>query len=184
MDFSELIEAINNGDQEKISSLFEEIRKYLERYLMFEMGADHSNAEEYSQVACIQVFEAIKEGKIENPKKLKTYLISTCRNAYLKTKTRNKEHPDYNLDNKFSSSPQQIEALVEEEKMELLRNCMNKLPEKEKAFIDYVFQNIESETDHLAQRFNITHNNVWVKKHRIINKLKECVNGLNNNENL
>lgn len=184
MDFSELIVAINNGEQEKTSILFKEIRYYLQRYLMLEMGTDHSTAEEYSQIASIQVFEAIKEGKVKNPDKLKTYLINTCRNAYLKTLKRNKEHPDYNLDNKVSTAPKQIEALIEDEKMELLKSCMNKLPEKDRVFIDYVFQNIESETEQLAQHFNMTHNNVWVKKHRIINKLKDCVNGLNKNKKL
>lgn len=184
MEFSELIKAINSGDQHKTSQLFEEIRPYLERFLMLEMGADATNAEEYSQVACVQVFEAIKKGKVENPKKLKTYLISTCRNAYLKNQTRKKEHPDDNLDQKVTSAPQQIQNLIEEEKMELLKSCMEKLPKKDKDFIEYLFQHIESETKQLARHFNMTLNNVWVKKHRIINKLKECVNSFNNNKKL
>ena len=184
MEFSELIKAINSGDQEKTSQLFEEIRPYLERFLMLEMGADATNAEEYSQVACVQVFEAIKKGKVENPQKLKTYLISTCRNAYLKTQTRKKEHPDNTLDHKITSDPQQLENLIEEEKMELLKKCMEKLPEKDKDFIDYLFQNIESETKQLARHFKMTLNNVWVRKHRIINKLKECINSSGYNKKL
>lgn len=178
MDFSELIEAINQGNRKKTDEMFANIRGYLIRYLVAEFGATTDHAEEYSQEACAHVYEAIQLGKVQEPQKLKYYFISTCRNCYLKRVTRNKEHPDHELEQKMSSAPKQIDALIDEEQMSLLKICLKKLSEAQRTFIDYLFQHTDAETDHIADHFNLSHSNVWVKKHRIINKLKECIHEL------
>ena len=175
MDFTQIVDAVHNGDKATVNRLFDEINQVIIEYLRFELGATIEDAKEHAQDARMHVYEAILAGKVKHPERIKSYFITTCRNGYLKKKTRNREFADEEIGEKQEQQPTQLDDLIEEERKQALARCMDKLTDDQYQYIQYFFDNPDSDTDEVATFFDLSHSNVWVKKHRIIQKLQNCV---------
>lgn len=73
------------------------------------------------------------------------------------------------------SEANQLWALVNEEEQEILKICLQELREGYREFISYWFSFPNASTEDVAEYFEISVNNAWIRKHRVINKLKKCV---------
>lgn len=175
VDFSELVDALQMGDAQKADQLLKEIMPRLEDYLKVVMGADRNDAQECAQLACIEVVERIKKDKIKQPKYIFKYLIFSTRNQYLHhVKRENRYVSDPDGDYSFVEPAQQIESLVEEERIEILKQCIEDLRHDNQEFILYVMNNPDKTTTELSKHFKMSYAYVRTKKSRLVNKLHHC----------
>lgn len=178
MDYSALVVAIKNGDQKTSSRLCSEATPILKRYLLKKFSADPNDAEEAIQQMYEYIVIKVLEDDFENPKGILSYMIKTCRHNYIKL-AQEKNRPDIeNISREPVSEARQIWQLINEEEQEILQYCTEKLRENYKEFINYWFSFPNATANDAAEFFNISVNNAWTRKHRIINKLNECVSAL------
>lgn len=174
MDYSELIDALKHDDKERITAILRDMTPRLENYLKIQMGASREDAKDAVQKCFLQSLEVIREGRLNNPDKILTYLMTTCRNNYLKSQQKNRER---NYDTPPSSHlqlPQQLRHILHKERFEILEECLDELSETYREFIAYWFEFPDSKAEDVAREFDITIQNTWTRKHRIIKRLNDC----------
>lgn len=175
MDYSGLIDAVKNGDQLTASRLCSEATPILKRYLRKKCGADSSDADDAIQRMFEYVINKILEDDFENPSGILSYMLKACRHNYIKI-AREKNQPDIEyLASEPFNEPVQIWELVDEEQQTILKYCTEKLRKGYREFIDYFFSFPNASAEDVADHFEISVNNAWTRKHRVINKLNDCV---------
>ncbi|HKL16576.1 MAG TPA: sigma-70 family RNA polymerase sigma factor [Balneolaceae bacterium] len=175
MDYSGLVNAVKNGDQLTASRLCSEATPILKRYLRKKCGADSTDADDAIQRMFEYVINKILEDDFENPRGLLSYMLKTSRHNYIKI-AREKNRPDIeNLASEPFHEPVQIWELIDEEKQNILKYCTEKLRKGYREFINYFFSFPNASAEDVADHFDISVNNAWTRKHRVINKLNECV---------
>ncbi|MDZ7772743.1 MAG: sigma-70 family RNA polymerase sigma factor [Balneolaceae bacterium] len=175
MDYSELVQALEENDRENTNRLLQEIRPRLLRYLYVHMNAQREDALDCVQESLLVTVNAIREGRIRNPQQVFSYLITTCRNQYLKMISRRRERPYDEVPDTSYHAPGQLAALENRERFEILERCMDELKEEYREFIDYWFENPDTDGPTVADHFRISVNNAWIRKHRIIKQLNRCI---------
>lgn len=70
---------------------------------------------------------------------------------------------------------EQVDLLVTEERKKALQACMAGLDDSSREFILYWLEHPEARSGAVARHFNISVNNVWIRRHRIVKKLSECI---------
>ncbi len=175
MDYTELYNAILNGDDPKVTVLMDQLIPALTGFLRASMRASEADCKDCIQQALLFTIEKIKEDKIRDPSKLKFYLLTACRNIYL----RMIKHTNVSLDetNPYHAvaPAKQLKNLLDKEKQLFLSECLNELSPDYFEFINYWFENPDTDGSTVADHFNISLNNAWTRKHRIIKILNECI---------
>lgn len=174
MDYSELVTALKRNETERVNTLIEALRPRLIAFLRIHMNADEADAEDCAQDALITSIEIIKEDRINNPDQVVSYILSTCRNKYLKMQKKRREQSLEEVSENQQQGPNQLQSLLDEEQQRLLEWCMNQLKKEYQKFMQYWFTHPDAHTKSVANHFDITVNNAWTRKHRLIKKLSEC----------
>lgn len=174
MDYSRFVYAVQNNDADEIASMVSVITAVLIKFLKVRMGASHQDAEDSAQNTLMLVIEKIKGGKLNNPESIIYYLFTTAKHDYIKAQAKIKEPVFENVPESYSEDGDQLSALLNDERMAILKACLNKLKPDLRSYIDYWFKNPGDETVVVADHFGISVNNAWTKKHRILKLLKEC----------
>ncbi len=175
MDYSKFVSAVLENDEEKLNELSDVIFRVLIKFLMVRMDARSEDAEDSAQNALMLVIEKIRNDKLKNPDTLIYYLFTTAKNDYLKQLSKKKESNYEEIPNSFSEKADQLENLLDEERLNVLNYCMKKLKKDYYDYISYWFEHPGDEAVAVASHFGISVNNAWTKKHRILQILKECV---------
>lgn len=173
MDYSELVTALNEGNTRKVNKLIAAIRPRLLAFLRIHMNASEDDAKDISQEALLTAIQTIKKDQIKNPDKVVSYILTICRNAYLKTRMNQRTTPLEEAGRQWQG-PRQLQSLLDKEQQQLLQWCLDKLKEHHRKFIQYWFDHPDAHSKKVAEHFNISVNSVWTRKHRIIKKLNEC----------
>lgn len=182
MDYSDLVAAIENDDQQKIDELLKDIIPRLINYLVVTMRADRYNAEECVYESFIEVFQKVREGKIKNENYIYSYLIKSARHQYLKYLKRNHRFSGDEEQIRHIAEPaEQIERLLDEERQRILRECLGELKKKSREFIQYFIDQPEVTNEEASNAFNISNGNVRTRKSRLLNVLHECYKRKSNN---
>lgn len=173
--YSELVDALQDGDRDTANSVLSEVMPRLVDYLEVVMNADKRTAKECVQQACLDVFEQIHKDKIRNSKYIFSYLIKSVRNEYIRyTKYQHRfSYSEDSLDH-IVEPEQQFENLVEEDRQRILKECLEELGKKNKRFILYIFEYPDATTKALSKQFKLSEANVRTKKSRIISRLHDC----------
>lgn len=174
MDFSDLADAIKENDSARVNELMKKLIPRLKRFLTVHMNATRQDAEDCAQESVLLCIEAIKEDRLRNTDKVLSYLLTSCRNNYLKMKDKRKEQHYDKLPEDQNSPAGQLINLLDKERRRLLEWCLKQLKQEYQAFMRYWFQFPDSEAEKVADHFNISISNTWTRKHRIISKLNEC----------
>ena len=174
MEYSELADAIRNNDSSKVREMMDTLVPRLQRFLLVHMNASDADAEDCAQDTILSCLETIHEGRLKNPDHILTYLLTSCRNNYLNMINKKKEQYFEEIPKERRSDPQQLSNLLHKERMRILQWCLNQLKKEYRRFMEYWFQNPDSEAEEVAEHFNITVSNAWTRKHRIIGKLNDC----------
>lgn len=180
VDYSEIIYAIRQNDEETVTKLLQELTSRLRDYAKVVLGADEQEAEECTQRALLIVYERIIEDKIWDEKRIFSYLIKVCRNEYYWIKkdrwnrdTSNLEEIE-NYEQHLEEPGDQIERLQDEDRQKILEACLNNLKEKSRTFIEYMLDNPETTTREASVHFGLSEANVRTKKSRILSRLHYC----------
>lgn len=174
MDYSELVTAVQENDRRRINELISSLRPRLIAFLCIHMNASRADAEDCAHDSLITSIEAINSDKINNPDQVVSYILSTCRNNYLKMQKKQREASMDEVTKPRQQAPRQLQSILDAEQQQLLEWCMKQLKQKYQTFMQYWFDHPDAHTKKVASHFGISVNNAWTRKHRLIKKLNEC----------
>jgi len=174
MDYSALVSAIQTGDVHTANKLCNEATPILRRYLMVRMGASKEDAEDCVQLMFEYIIERIKNNEFHNPPALLSYMLTTCRHNYIRMINEN-NNEIINEINDPSVGSDQIWKLIDEEKQRVLTYCIKKMNYNYRTLADFLLIHPNAETQDIADYFNISTNNAWTRKHRVIKWLSDCI---------
>lgn len=175
VDYSELVNALQEGDENKAAELLSEVLPRLEDYLMVAMSADSNAAQECVQQAFLDVFEQIRQDKIKESKYIFSYLIKSCRHEYLRyAKRQHRFKYEEEALNELYEPEQQFQNLLDKERQRILQECLEELQEKSRKFIEYFIDKPDATTDEASEEFGLTGANVRTRKSRILSRLHHC----------
>lgn len=174
-DYSELVEALLEGDTATAGELLKEVMPRLVDYLLVVAGADETVAEDCVQQAFLDVYEKITQNLIKEPKFIFSYLLKACRNEYFKfTKRENFLRYEEDGVDRLMVSGEQIENLLDEERQLILEECLEELQYDHRIFIEFFLGRPDVSTEEAEKEFGISYANVRTKKSRILNRLHHC----------
>lgn len=175
VDYSELVDALLSGEDQKANELLYEIIPRLEEYLRVVMGADNRSARECVQQAFLDVYEQIRKNKIKEEKYIFSYLLKACRHEFLRYK-KNQHRFLYEEETPGEAvePAQQIKRLIDKERYNLLKQCLSELDDDSKDFITLFIKHPDTTTDEASRHFKMTNANVRTRKSRITSRLHEC----------
>ncbi len=175
VDYSELVEALQDGDDAKAQELVEEVFSRLEDYLNVTMGANPQDAAECVQQAFVDVYEQVRKDKIKEPKYFFSYLIKSCRHEYLRfIKRKHRFKYDEDALNLRIQPEEQYQKLLDKERQRILKECLSELQDKSREFIEFFIDKPDSTTEEASEKFDLSGSNVRTKKHRILSRLHHC----------
>lgn len=174
MDYSALVKAIQKDDRRTANKLCAEATPILIKYLISNVGATREDAEDAVQRMFEYVIPKIQRDKIESPSGLLSYMLTGCRHAYFKI-TRDIEIESLDdIIEEPGRKAHQIWELIDDEKVSILKKCLEKLKSHYRAFVEFLFEFPDAEAEDVAEHFNISLNNAWTKRHRVIKQLTDC----------
>lgn len=175
VDYSELVDALQNGDEVKAGELIEELVPRLVDYLVVVMNAGRSAAEECVQQAFLDVFEQIRKDNINDSKYIFSYFIKASRHEYLRyAKREHKFKYEEEALNVLYEPEQQMTNLLDKERQRILAECLEELQDKSKRFIEYFIDKPDATTEEAQEEFGLSSANVRTRKSRIISRLHHC----------
>lgn len=175
VDYSELVKALKTGNDTKANELVSEVVGRLEDYLVVTMSADLNDAKECVQQAFVDVFEQVRKDKIKEPKYFFSYLIKSSRHEYLRyiKKQHRFKYEEEALNSQFIPE-QQFQRLIDKERQQILKKCLEELQEKSRIFIEHFIDKPDTTTEEASEEFDLSTSNVRTKKHRILSRLHHC----------
>lgn len=174
MDYSELVRAVQEGDEVTANRMCAEALPILKKYLIANLNASPEDAEDAVQKMFEYVLQKIRQDEIKNPGGILSYMLTGTRHSYLKG-IRDFETVEFDeMVSEPVSNPDQIWNLIQEERMEILKRCMKFLKGHYKTMCDFIFQNPSADSEDIAEHFDISLNNAWIRKHRVLKKLSDC----------
>lgn len=177
VDYSELVDALKEQDKKIIEQQIKELRPRLCTYLRVTMDASLEDAEDAVQEAFTEVYAKLMSGKLKEKKYFFKYLLRACRNEYLML-MRYENRQEGTLDDipQYLVAPsEQIEKLIDEEHQQLLKKCIESLPQKYRDFALYYCKQHKWNPEAAAQHFDVSNNNIRLIKLRTLSKLSDCV---------
>lgn len=172
VDYSALVGYIQEENTRKTNHLLEEIIPKLVEYLQVTVAASEDIARECVQQAFLNVYERIINGKLKDPKSLLSYMMQTARNEYFNVCRKNSRMvKDEYISQVASDTADQIECLIDQERKELLFECIEDLDEDSQIFILYFINHPDATTKEASEYFELTEANVRTKKYRITHQL-------------
>lgn len=175
IDYSELVIALQSGDDHKANQLLSEVMPRVIEYLCAVMSAEHSDAQECAYQAFSDVLEQIKKGNIKKKEYIFSYLLTTARNEYIRFSKKEKRFTSHPEDEFYQVEPaQQIENLVEEERMQILEECLKELDSDSRRLIRYFLKHPDAPVKEIGKKFGLTYANIRTKKSRLTHRLHHC----------
>ncbi len=174
MEYSDLAKAIRENDSSRVNELMMKLVPRLMRFLSVHMNASKEDAEDCAQETILQCIEVIKEDKLRDSEKVLSYILTSCRNNYLKMKDKHKEEHFEEVPDDRHSPAGQLMNLLDKERKSILEWCLKQMKQEYQAFMRYWFRYPGAEAEKVAERFNLSVSNTWTRKHRIISRLNEC----------
>jgi DNA-directed RNA polymerase specialized sigma24 family protein len=175
VDYSELVDALQSGDEDKANALLSEVLPRLEEYLVVVMRAEKHTAKECVQQAFLDVFEQVRRDNIRESKYIFSYMIKASRHEYMR---HIKYHHRFDYDEEafpdMVQPEEQIQRLVDVDRQKMLEECLNELDESSRELIVYFIDKPDATTKEASKKFKLTGANLRTKKSRILHKLHHC----------
>lgn len=175
MDYAKLVTAIQQGTTQELDALYTEAFEVLCGYLQVNMRASLPDAQDCAQHALVKTLERIQSNAIREPESIYSYLLQSAKNRYLRVRY---EHNRSNYQDDmepYAPIEEQVDNLSTREEQKALEECLTQLSGDARAFINYWLEHPDAQAKDVAGCFGISVNNVWIKKHRIIKKLADCI---------
>jgi RNA polymerase sigma-70 factor (ECF subfamily) len=125
------------------------------------------------QHVLIIMLESIRAGRLREPEKLASFVLGTCRMTVLDLR-RGHRRRQVLLD-EFAKT-HQIDRVAPVEPLDVLplRNCLQRLPDRERTVIVLSFYQDQS-SDEVAASLGLSSANARVIRHRALGKLRDCM---------
>ncbi|HLF19548.1 MAG TPA: sigma-70 family RNA polymerase sigma factor [Bacteroidota bacterium] len=123
-----ILDLIRNGDEDGLVNLYRQNRKMVVSYISRNSGTP-DDAEDMLQEALVILWERVRSGKYEHNAKLSTFVYATVRNLWSRRLARyRRETPkDLDGDEYGDGEPSLLEAVINNEQIDLVRNCMERI---------------------------------------------------------
>ncbi len=156
------------GDAE--SELCRRFAPRLRLYGLRHMRNDQAAADLAQQVLVLMI-ESIRAGRLREPEKLASFVLGSCRMTVLDL--RRGERRREGLLGEYARTLAPI-APLEPLDTDQLRNCLQRLPERERSVVVMTFYE-EQSSETVAASLGLTSANARVIRHRALGRLRECM---------
>jgi RNA polymerase sigma factor (sigma-70 family) len=174
VDYSELVEAIQKGEDSKANKLLEELVPRIEEYLIVALQADRNEAQEVVQEVFTEVYDRIRKDKIYDHKFIFRYILSAAKNEFVRYKKYQHRFKGPDDLDEMTHPAEQFKRLLDKERMQILEDCLYELDRESRELIRYMLKNPDKSSKEYASYFEISSGNVRIRKSRILNTLHHC----------
>ena len=154
--------------------LYRRFAPRIELYGLKHLGS-RSAAKDLVQEVLLRVVEALREGRVENPERLCSFVLGTCRNVSWDTRRSDQRQARIVRETALTTD-EAAPAPLEESDLVRLFGCMTHLPERERVVLRMSFWE-DRAADEIGDRLGVSAGNVRVLRHRALGKLVGCMHG-------
>jgi RNA polymerase sigma-70 factor (ECF subfamily) len=175
MDLNELIEKSKQGDHEAYRLIIRELSPSIRAFLASRLNNFHT-VEELSQVVFVSAFKSLSSfsGKAD----FRSWMLRICRNKLMdflrKQYSQSNLKVAYEAEIHDSLNSHETFLEVNVERIQTLKNCLQKLPDEAKDLMMARYFNSET-VGSLAERLISSENAISSKLFRLKKKLKTCI---------
>ncbi len=147
----------------------------IREYLSITVRANEYMAEECAQQALFSMIDRVKSGHFDTKTNVIGYLMISARNEFFKTVKKEHREGGLVLEEQHVTDPsEQYNRLVDQEREDILRKCMDLLDEPNRNFIQFYMNQPDASYLTVSKLFKISPVLVRVRKSRLLNRLHEC----------
>lgn len=152
------------------------LRQEMVRCLMYQFGADETDANDATQETLYVYLRLLSQNNVESVQTKKAYVFAVLKYQYfrlLRDRVRMTGEPIDRYEDKLVS--RESDTLADREARELLQNCIGKLTEKHQNYISYWIDSDNPCAKEFSVSFGVSVTNAWTIKHRLISILEKCI---------
>jgi RNA polymerase sigma-70 factor, ECF subfamily len=170
---AELVRQIGSGsDREAEAELFRRMAPRIRLYGLRHLRDEHAS-EDLTQQVLITTLEALRAGRLREPKKLASFVLGTCRMTVLDLR-RNAQRKERLLEQFGADLLAPVQPSMPHLDYEQLTRCVQNLKERERAVVVMTFYDEQTSAD-VASFLGVSEANVRVIRHRAIHQLRDCM---------
>lgn len=170
---ADLVRRISLGhDTAAEAELFRRMAPRIRLYGLRHLRDPHT-ADDLVQQVLIIAIEALRAGRLRASDKLASFVLGTCRMTVLDLR-RNTQRKERLLQQFGADMLAPLPASTPDLDREVLRRCLQRLKERERAVIVMSFYDEETGAD-VARFLGVSEANVRVIRHRAIHELRKCM---------
>jgi RNA polymerase sigma factor (sigma-70 family) len=171
----EIVRAIEQDHHPVMDAFTRAILPQIREYLSITVRANEYMAEECAQQALFSMIDRVKSGHFDSKTNVIGYLMISARNEFFKTVKKEHREGGLVLEEQHVTDPsEQYNRLVDQEREEILRKCMDLLDEPNRNFIQFYMNQPDASYLTVSKLFKISPVLVRVRKSRLLNRLHEC----------
>jgi RNA polymerase sigma-70 factor (ECF subfamily) len=132
---------------------------------------DEAAAQDLAQEVLLTVLAALREGRVQEPDRIASFVLGTCRLVATGWQRRERRRQELSVRMVIETAVEQTRSEVGAER---LRGCLERLPARERRLLQMTFCEDRS-ADEIAGVLALNAGNVRVLRHRALARLRECV---------
>jgi RNA polymerase sigma-70 factor (ECF subfamily) len=173
---ADLVSRIMAGDQQAEADLVERYNRGVKIIIRLKVG-DAAIAEDLYQETFCLVLEKIRRGEVREPEKLAGFVCSVARNLAV-GHFRRPAWREVSIGAEETTSlphlgPTQLEGLLRKEKIELVRQVLNEMPNQRDIQVLFRFYIAEEEKDKICADYGLTSSQFNLVLHRARERYRE-----------
>lgn len=102
-------------------------------------------------------------------------MFTTCRNNYLNAQDKGAQENYNEPPSRAAGKGRQLDSLYTKERQKWLEFCLEKLSDTYKSFMKFWLKHPNYDASVVADKFDISVESAWTRKHRAIKKLNHCI---------
>ena len=132
---------------------------------------DEAAAQDLAQEVLMTVLAALREGRVQEPERIASFVLGTCRMVATGWQRRERRREDLSVRMVIETAVEPSETALSTER---LYGCLRRLPPREQRLLIMTFHEDRS-ADEIAGVLGLAAGNVRVLRHRALARLRECV---------
>lgn len=171
----EIVKAILQDDHPVLDGFTRAVLPQIREYLGITVRSNPYMAEECAQQALFALIDRVKSGHYDESTNVIGYLLISARNEYFKMVKKEMREGGLVLEEQHMTDPaEQHRRLVDKEREDILRRCMDLLDAPNRAFIEFYLEQPDASYLVVSKLFKISPVLVRVRKSRILSRLHAC----------
>ncbi len=161
--------ASQGGDQAAESAL---CARFAPRAFLYGLKhlRDEAAAQDLAQEVLLTVLAALREGRVQEPDRVASFVLGTCRLVASGWQRRERRRQELSVRIVADTTVEQVHELPPER----LYGCLGQLPPREQRLLIMTFHE-DRGADEIAAALGLNAGNVRVLRHRALARLRQCV---------